>query len=72
MSAGRLTVAEYDERLAQAYASRTYGGRAELTADRAGPGRPGGRRSSRSPGAGRATPAEGRRTDTWNSAGADP
>jgi hypothetical protein len=33
MSAGRLTVAEYDERLARAYAARTYGELAEVTAD---------------------------------------
>ena len=33
MSAGRLTVAEYDERLARAYAARTYGELEELTAD---------------------------------------
>jgi Domain of unknown function (DUF1707) len=33
MSAGRLTVAEYDERLARAYAARTYGELDELTAD---------------------------------------
>jgi hypothetical protein len=33
MSAGRLTVAEYDERLTRAYASKTYGELAELTAD---------------------------------------
>ncbi|HSU00527.1 MAG TPA: DUF1707 domain-containing protein, partial [Geodermatophilus sp.] len=33
MSAGRLTVAEYDERLTRAYASRTYGELDELTAD---------------------------------------
>ncbi|NEK60148.1 DUF1707 domain-containing protein [Geodermatophilus sabuli] len=33
MSAGRLTVVEYDERLARAYAARTYGELAELTAD---------------------------------------
>ncbi|GAA4731295.1 DUF1707 domain-containing protein [Modestobacter marinus] len=33
MSAGRLTVAEYDERLARAYAARTYGELAELTSD---------------------------------------
>ena len=33
MSAGRLTIAEYDERLARAYASRTYGELAELTTD---------------------------------------
>jgi|SRR4051812_15639324 len=33
MTAGRLTVAEYDERLARAYAARTYGDLAELTAD---------------------------------------
>jgi Domain of unknown function (DUF1707) len=33
MSAGRLTVDEYDERLARAYAAKTYGELAELTAD---------------------------------------
>jgi hypothetical protein len=33
MSTGRLTVAEYDDRLARAYAARTYGELAELTAD---------------------------------------
>jgi len=33
MSAGRLTVAEYDERVARAYAARTFGDLAELTAD---------------------------------------
>ena len=33
MSAGRLTVAEYDERLARAYAARTYGELETLTAD---------------------------------------
>ncbi|RZU33841.1 DUF1707 SHOCT-like domain-containing protein [Blastococcus saxobsidens] len=33
MSEGRLTVAEYDDRLARVYASRTYGELAELTAD---------------------------------------
>ena len=33
MSDGRLSVAEYDERLAAAYASRTYGELASLTAD---------------------------------------
>jgi hypothetical protein len=33
MSAGRLTVAEYDDRLARAFAARTYGELAELTAD---------------------------------------
>ena len=33
MSAGRLTVDEYDERLARAYAARTYGELDELTAD---------------------------------------
>jgi Domain of unknown function (DUF1707) len=33
MSAGRLTVAEYDDRLARAYAARTYGELDELTAD---------------------------------------
>jgi hypothetical protein len=33
MSAGRLTVAEYDERLARAYAARTDGELEELTAD---------------------------------------
>jgi hypothetical protein len=33
MSAGRLTVAEFDERLARAYAAKTYGELDELTAD---------------------------------------
>lgn len=33
MSTGRLTVAEYDDRLARAYAARTYGELAPLTAD---------------------------------------
>lgn len=33
MSAGRLTVAEYDERLAAAYGARTYGELAALTTD---------------------------------------
>jgi hypothetical protein len=33
MAEGRLTVAEYDERVARAYAARTYGDLAELTAD---------------------------------------
>jgi hypothetical protein len=33
MSAGRLTLEEYDERLARAYAAKTYGELAELTAD---------------------------------------
>jgi len=33
MSAGRLTVDEYDERLARAYAAKTYGELSELTAD---------------------------------------
>lgn len=33
MSAGRLTVAEYDDRLTRAYTARTYGELAALTAD---------------------------------------
>ncbi|MGY1770282.1 DUF1707 SHOCT-like domain-containing protein [Blastococcus sp. SYSU D00813] len=33
MAAGRLTVAEYEDRLARTYASRTYGELDELTAD---------------------------------------
>jgi hypothetical protein len=33
MSAGRLTLAEYDERVAHAYAARTLGELSELTAD---------------------------------------
>jgi hypothetical protein len=40
MSAGRLTVAEYDERLARTYAARTYGELAELTTDLPAPTRP--------------------------------
>ncbi len=40
MSAGRLTMDEYDERLARAYAAKTYGELAQITADlpSAGPG----------------------------------
>jgi Domain of unknown function (DUF1707) len=37
MAAGRLTVAEYDERLARAYTAKTYGELAELTSDLPGP-----------------------------------
>ena len=45
MAAGRLTVAEYDERLARAYAARTYG---ELdAADRRPPAAADGRRAGR-------------------------
>jgi hypothetical protein len=33
MAEGRLTVAEYDERVSRAYAARTFGELAELTAD---------------------------------------
>jgi hypothetical protein len=33
MADGRLTVGEYDERVARAYAARTYGDLADLTAD---------------------------------------
>ena len=33
MAAGRLTLAEYDERLVRAYAARTFGELAELTTD---------------------------------------
>ena len=33
MAEGRLTVAEYDERVTRAYAARTFGDLAELTAD---------------------------------------
>jgi hypothetical protein len=33
MAAGRLTLDEYDERLARAYGAKTYGELAELTAD---------------------------------------
>jgi hypothetical protein len=39
MAAGRLTVDEYDERLGRAYAARTYGELAELTADLPSTGR---------------------------------
>ncbi|MDP9427921.1 MAG: DUF1707 domain-containing protein [Actinomycetota bacterium] len=45
MSAGRLTVAEYDERLARAYAARTYGELEVLAADL--PDRPRSRRRPR-------------------------
>ncbi|TFV85719.1 DUF1707 domain-containing protein [Blastococcus sp. CT_GayMR16] len=40
MADGRLTVDEYDERLARAYAARTYGELAELTADLPNTARP--------------------------------
>ena len=40
MSAGRLTVEEYDERLAGAYAARTYGELEALTADLPRPAAP--------------------------------
>jgi hypothetical protein len=40
MSSGRLTLAEYDERLARAYAARTFGELAELTGDLPPAGRP--------------------------------
>jgi hypothetical protein len=33
MAAGRLTLAEYDERVGRAYAAKTYGDLAELTTD---------------------------------------
>src|SRR5438128_3634993 len=33
MSAGRLTVAEYEDRVARAYAAKTYGELTELTRD---------------------------------------
>ena len=33
MAAGRLTVAEYEERLTRAYAAKTYGELAQLTTD---------------------------------------
>jgi Domain of unknown function (DUF1707) len=39
MSAGRLTLEEYDDRLARAYAAKTYGELAELTADLPSPSR---------------------------------
>ena len=40
LSDGRLTVAEFDDRLTRAYAARTYGELAELTADLPAPARP--------------------------------
>ena len=53
MAAGRLTVAEYEERLTRAYAAKTYGELAELTTDlpddAAGPRRRPGRPSPRGP-----------------------
>jgi hypothetical protein len=49
MAAGRLTVDEYDERLAQAYAARTYGELAELTKDLPSPGHPAAAAPSPSP-----------------------
>ncbi len=40
MAAGRLTLAEYDERVARSWAARTYGELAELTADLPRPAAP--------------------------------
>jgi hypothetical protein len=40
MSAGRLTLAEYDERVTNAYAAKTFGDLAALTADLPPTGRP--------------------------------
>ncbi|RBY93628.1 DUF1707 domain-containing protein [Blastococcus sp. TF02-8] len=40
MSEGRLTVSEYEDRLARAYAARTFGELAELTADLPSAARP--------------------------------
>ena len=40
MAAGRLTVAEYEERLARAYAAKTYGELAALTTDLPGGAEP--------------------------------
>jgi uncharacterized protein DUF1707 len=56
MSAGRLTVAEYDERLARTYASRTYGELAELTTDLPAAGTPAAGTTAGPSGATTATP----------------
>lgn len=40
MAAGRLSVAEYEDRVARAYAAKTYGELAELTADLPSPTHP--------------------------------
>ena len=47
MAAGRLTLAEYEERLTQVYATKTFGGLAALTADL--PPSPGSRTPSPAP-----------------------
>ncbi len=71
MSAGRLTVAEYDERLARAYAARTYGELQELTADLPPTPRPAGAGTSPTPGTDAAprdpspTPAQGPGPWAW-------
>ena len=59
MSAGRLTVAEYDERLAGAYAARTYGELAALTADLPAPEIPAAAASRPLPDGGHAAVAPG-------------
>jgi hypothetical protein len=54
MAAGRLTLAEYDERVSRAYAAKTYGELAELTTDL--PALPG-RRSAPQPASSQPVPA---------------
>jgi Domain of unknown function (DUF1707) len=56
MAAGRLTLAEYDERVARAYAAKTYGELAELTTDL--PALPG-RRNGSPPAQAHPVPAKG-------------
>jgi hypothetical protein len=67
MSAGRLTLEEYDERLTRAYAARTFGELEELTADlpAASTGRAVEPASRTEP-----TPAPAACADTWH--GTDP
>lgn len=71
MSSGRLTVAEYDDRLARAYASRTYGELIELTADLPA-AHPGPTAAPEAASAVRPAPVRRRRPRGWRAAGPGP
>jgi hypothetical protein len=72
MSAGRLTVAEYEDRVARAYAAKTYGELATLTADlpagRGGTSRQAGPAARPQPVAARACAPWAARGSTWRRA----
>jgi hypothetical protein len=68
MTAGRLTVAEYEDRVARAYAAKTYGELAELTHDLPS-GRPAARPAPQPAAAGACGPWTGPRTSSsWRRA----